>query len=67
MFDLVLLDLVFICNVLVCICLFFCVSLDNFGFVFSNFVLFGLVSSLPSQDIQGKNVSEMTYFVSSGT
>jgi len=35
---------------------FFCVSLDHFGFVFSNFVL-----------LAGKNVSEMTYFMSSGT
>ena len=38
MFDLAVLDLVFICNGLVCI---FCVSLDHFGFVFSNCVLFG--------------------------
>jgi len=29
---------------------FFCVSLDHFGFVFSNFVLLGLVFSVPSQE-----------------
>jgi len=43
MFDLVVLDLVFICNGLVCIFVFFCVSLDHFGSVFSNFVLLGFV------------------------
>jgi len=34
-----------------CIFVFFCVSLDHFGFVFSNFVLLGLVFSVPSQEI----------------
>ena len=29
----------------------FCVSLDHFGFVFSNFVLLGLVFSVPSQEL----------------
>jgi len=43
MFDLVVLDLVFICNGLLCIFVFLCVSLDHFGFVFSNLVLLGLV------------------------
>jgi len=43
MFDLVVLDLVFICNGLFCIFVFLCVSLDHFGFVFSNLVLLGLV------------------------
>jgi len=51
MFDLVVLDLVFICNGLVVSLCFFCVSLDHFGFVFSNFVLLGLVFSVPSQEI----------------
>jgi len=41
-FDLVVLDLVFICKVLLCI---FCVSADHFGYVFSNIVLLGLVLS----------------------
>ena len=43
MFDLVVLDLVSVCNGLVCIFVFFCVSLGRFGFVFSNFSLLGLV------------------------
>ena len=47
-FDLVVLDLVFICNGLVCIFVFFCVSLDHFGFVFSDFILLDLVFSVPS-------------------
>jgi len=51
MFDLVVLDLVFICNGLVCIFVFFCVSLDHFGSVFSNFVLLGFVFSVPSHEI----------------
>ena len=33
----------------VCVCV--CVSLDHFGFVFSNFVLLGLVFSVPSQEL----------------
>jgi len=45
-FDLVVLDLVFICKVLLCIFLcFFGVSADHFGYVFSNIVLLGLVLS----------------------
>jgi len=48
LFDLVVLDLVFICNGLVCIFVFFCVSLDHFGFVFSDFILLDLVFSVPS-------------------
>ena len=49
MLVLVVLDLVFICNGLVC---FFCVSLDHFGFLFSNLVLLGLVFfSIQSQYI----------------
>jgi len=50
MFDLVVLDLVLICNGFVCIFLCFVlaffvffVSLDRFGFVLSDFVLLGLV------------------------
>jgi len=44
MFDLIVLDLIFICNGLVCIFLyFFCVSLDHFRFVICNLVLLGLV------------------------
>ena len=44
MFDLVVLDLIFICNGLLCIfCVFFCVSLDHFRFVICNLVLLGLV------------------------
>jgi len=46
---------VFICNGLVCV--FLCVSVDHFGFVFFNFVLLGLVVSIPSGEIGGKNVS----------
>jgi len=53
----------------------FCVSLDHFGFVllvllgfvFSNFVLLGLAFSVQAKRLAGKNVSEVTYFVSSGT
>ena len=47
MFDLVALDLVFICSGLVC---FLCVSLDHFGFVFSDFI-FGGFSCLPIREI----------------
>ena len=32
------LDLVFICSSLVCIFVFFCVTLGHFGFVFSKFI-----------------------------
>ena len=46
MFDLVVLDLVFICNCLVCIFVFFCVSLDLFGFVISNLVLLCLSNQI---------------------
>ena len=49
--DLVVLDLVFICNGLICIFVLFCVILDHFSFVFSNVVLLGLVFSVPSQEI----------------
>jgi len=57
----------FICNGLVCIFVFF-VSLGHFGFVFSNFVLLGLVFfQYRAKRLAGKNVSEMTCFVSSGT
>jgi len=51
MFDLVVLDSVFIRNGLVCICMFFYASLDHFGFMFSSLVLFGLVFPVPSQEI----------------
>ena len=44
----------------------FRVSLDHFGFVFSNFILLGLVFRYWAKKLAGKNVSEMTYFVSSG-
>ena len=49
MFDLVVLDLV-----LFGLVGFFGVSFDHFGFVFSNFVLLGLVFSVPSQEIGWK-------------
>ena len=46
---------------------FLCVSLDHFGFVFSNFILLGLsLFQYRAKRLAGKNVSEMTYFVSSG-
>ena len=45
------LGLVFICSGLVCIFVFFCVTLDHFGFVVFNFVLLCLVFSVPSQEI----------------
>jgi len=41
--DLIVLDLIFICNGLVCIFVFLCVSLDHFRFVICNLVLLGLV------------------------
>jgi len=41
----------------------FCVSLDDFGFVLSK--LFGFFQHRAKR-LAGKNVSEMTYFVSSG-
>ena len=46
------LGLVFICSGLVCIFVFFCVTLDHFGFVVFNFVLLCLVFSVPSQEIE---------------
>jgi len=67
MFDLFVLDLVFIFNGLVCM-LCFCVSLDHFGFVFYNSVLLGLVFfQYRAKRLAVKKVSEMTDFVSSGT
>ena len=49
----------------VCVC---CVSLDHFGFMFSNFVLLDLVFfSTETRYLAGKSVSEMICFVSSGT
>jgi len=43
------------------------VSLDQFTLVLLVFVVLGSVSSVPNQEIGWENVSEMTYFVSSGT
>ena len=43
----------------------FCVSLDHFRFVL--LVLLGLAFSVQAKRLAGKNVSEVTYFVSSGT
>jgi len=43
------------------------VSLDKSIPLLLVFVVLGLVSSVPSQEIGGKNVSKMTYSVSSGT
>jgi len=45
----------------------FHVSLGHFVLVLLAFVVLGLVSSVLSQEIGWENVSEMTYFVSSGT
>ena len=45
----------------------FCFSLDRFVFVLSKLVVFGLVSSVLAKRLAGKNVSKMTYFVSSRT
>ena len=51
---------------LVCIFVRFCVILCNFGFVL--LFLLGFVSFYyRAKRLTGKNVSEMTYFVSSGT
>jgi len=47
--------------------LYFCVSLDHFGFAFSNLVLLGLFFYYLAKRLSGKDVSEMTYFMSSGT
>jgi len=48
--------------------LYFCVSVDHFGFVFSNLAFWGLVFfHCRAKSLAGKSVSEMTYFVSSGT
>jgi len=61
------LDLVFICNGLVCIIVFLC-GLDHIGFAFSNFVLLGLVFvQYGAERLAAKNVSETIFFVSSGT
>jgi len=70
MFDLVVLDLVFF-NGLVCIFVFFCVSLDHFDFAILdyliNLVLLGRVFlQYQAKRLARKNVTEMTYFVSSG-
>jgi len=35
--------------------------------MFASVVVLGLVSSVPAKRLAGKNVSELTYFVSSGT
>ena len=43
----------------------FCVSLDHFDFVL--LVLMGLLFQYRAKRVAGKNVSEMTCFVSSGT
>jgi len=53
MFDLVVLDLVFICNGLVCIFVFFKCWLRSFWFCVTNLVLLGLhvFFSVPSQEI----------------
>jgi len=54
----------------VCVCfVFFCASLGHFGFVFFNLVLLGLVFQYlaRARRLAGKNVYEMTCFVSSGT
>ena len=69
MFDLVVLDLVFICNGLVCIFLFFKCWLRSFWFCVTNLVLLGLHVFFQYRDkrLAGKNDSEMTYFVSSVT
>ena len=61
--DLVVLDLVFICNVYF---VFFCVILDHFSFVFSNVVLLGLVFSVPSQEIGWEERLRNDLFLSSG-
>jgi len=45
----------------------FCVSFYHIIPVLLALVVLGLVSSVPSQEISGKNVAEMTYSVSSGT
>jgi len=48
---------------------FLCFTLDYFVLVLFAFVLSGLVSSVPyeAKILAGKNVPEMTYFVSNGT
>jgi len=65
MFDLVVLDLFFVCKGLVCIFMFFCDSLDHFGFVFCNLVLLGWFFSVLSQEI-GWEERLRNYFLSSG-
>jgi len=54
----------FCCDSLVC---FFCVSLHQFGFVFSNLVLLVFLFQYQAQRLAGKNVFDMTFFASSGT
>jgi len=55
------LDLVFICNGLVCIIVFLC-GLDHIGFAFSNFVLLGLVFvQYRAERLAAKNVSETIF------
>jgi len=49
----------------ICIFVYFCVSLDHFGFVL--LVLLGLFFQYRAKRLAWKNISEMTYFVSSGT
>jgi len=67
MFDLVVLDYVFICSGLVCIFVCFYFSLDHFTFVFSNLGLLDDFFHYRAKRLTGKNVSEITYCESSGT
>jgi len=46
---------------------FFSFSLDYFVLVLFALVVFGFMSSVLAKRLSGKNVSEMTYFVWSGT
>ena len=56
------LDLVFICNGLVCIIVFLC-GLDHIGFAFSNFVLLGLVFvQYRAERLAAMNVSGTIFF-----
>ena len=66
-FDLVVLDLVFICNDLVYIFVFF--MLAQVIFILCSLTLFCWVQFIQyrAKRLAGKNVSEMTYFVSTGT
>ena len=47
--------------------MFFSFSLDYFVLVLFALVVFGFMSSVLAKRLSGKNVSEMTYFVWSGT